>query len=78
MYFIDFNDIRIALKLSKCSDIWTINKTHNKCLAHKLKMRFKLLNFARKAMFNAARNEDNPAPALENLPLRNFFVYSTF
>jgi hypothetical protein len=33
------------LKLSKFSDIWTINKTHNKFLVHQLKMRFNLLNF---------------------------------
>jgi hypothetical protein len=36
------------LKGLKFSDIWTIYKTHNKFLAHELKMRFKPLNFARK------------------------------
>jgi hypothetical protein len=35
-------------KLSKFSDIWTVDKTHNKFLARELKMRFKLLNAARK------------------------------
>jgi hypothetical protein len=35
------------LKLSTFSDVWTIDKTRNKFLAHELKMRFKLLNFAR-------------------------------
>jgi hypothetical protein len=39
------------LKLSKFSDIWTTDKTYNKFLAHELKMRFQLLNFA---IFNAA------------------------
>jgi hypothetical protein len=29
------------LQLFKFSDIWTIDKTHNKFLAHELKMRFK-------------------------------------
>jgi hypothetical protein len=38
------------LKLNKFSDIWTIDKTHNKFLAHELKIRFKLLNFARKLL----------------------------
>jgi hypothetical protein len=35
------------LKLSKFSDIWTTDKTHNNVLAYELKMRFNLLNFAR-------------------------------
>jgi hypothetical protein len=30
------------LKLSKFSDIWTINKTRNKFLVHELKMHFDL------------------------------------
>jgi hypothetical protein len=33
------------IKFSNFSDIWTINKTHNKFLVHQLKMRFNLLNF---------------------------------
>jgi hypothetical protein len=48
------------LKLSKFSDIWTINKTHNKLLTYQLK------NTAQ-AIFNCAK-KDTP-PALENLSL---------
>jgi hypothetical protein len=48
------------LNLSKFSDIWTINKIHNKFLAHDLKRPFK-------AIFNAAKR-DTP-PALEDLYL---------
>ena len=36
------------LKWSTYSDMWAINKTHNKFLGHELKLRFKLLNFVRK------------------------------
>jgi hypothetical protein len=36
------------LKLSKFSDMRTIDKTHNKFLAHEFEMRFKLFNFARR------------------------------
>jgi hypothetical protein len=63
------------LKLSKFSDIWTIDKTHNKFLAHELKMRFKLLNFARKLFLMLLKKTHTPA--LENLSLRKIFVYST-
>jgi hypothetical protein len=63
------------LKLRKCSEIWTINKTHIKFLAHELKMRFKLLNFARKLFLMLQKRP--PPPALENLSLRKYFVYST-
>ena len=34
------------LKIEQIPDIWTIYKTHNKFLAHELKMRLKLLNYA--------------------------------
>jgi hypothetical protein len=36
------------LKLSKFSDMRTIDKTHNKFLAHEFEMRFKLFSFARR------------------------------
>jgi hypothetical protein len=46
-----FSDYLKDLKLDKVSDIWIINKTHNRFLAlHELKMRFNLLNFARKSL----------------------------
>ena len=44
------------LKLSTFSDIWTIDKTHNKFLAHELQMNFKLLNFARKLFLMLLKN----------------------
>jgi hypothetical protein len=43
-----FQQLFKGLKLSKSSDIWTINKTYNQLLALELKKRFNLLNFARK------------------------------
>ena len=55
-----------------------IDKTHNKFvvhLVHELKMRFKLLNFARKLFLDTLKR--HPPPALENLSLRKSFVYST-
>ena len=52
------------LKLNKFSDIWTINKTHNKFLAHKLKMRFKLLNFARKLFLMLLRKTTPPGKCI--------------
>ena len=66
---------QLLSKLSKFSDIWTIDKTHYKFLAHELKMSFKcneseFLN----AIFNASKKD---TPALKNLSLRNIFVYST-
>jgi hypothetical protein len=71
--------------LIKFSDIWTIDKTHNKFLVYELKMRFKPLNFElfrAQAIFNAAQkrsysDKTSRPPALENLSLQNFFVYST-
>jgi hypothetical protein len=55
--------------LSKFSDTWTIDKTHNKFLAHELKMRFKLLNFERKLFLMLLKK--TPPPALGNLSLSN-------
>jgi hypothetical protein len=66
---------KIPLKLSTFSDIWKIDKTPNKFIAHELKMRCKLLNFARKLFLMLLKKI--PPPALENLSLRNIFVYST-
>jgi hypothetical protein len=48
--------------LSKFSDIWTINKTHNNVLAHELKMRFNLLNFARKLFLMLLKKTPTPPP----------------
>ena len=54
-------------------DIRTIDKTHNKVLAHELKMHFKLLNSARKLFLKANAAKKLHPLALENLSLRNFF-----
>ena len=43
-----FSNYLKDVKLSTFSDIGTIDKTHNKFVAHELKMRFKLLNIAYK------------------------------
>jgi hypothetical protein len=63
------------LQLSKFSDIWTIDKTHNKFLAHQLKMRFKLLNFARK-LFLMLLKKTPPPPPLWKIYLyeKNLFI----
>ena len=50
-----FNSYLKDLQLSKFSDIWTINTTHNKFLAHELKMCFHLLNVPVHAIFNVAK-----------------------
>jgi hypothetical protein len=55
------------LKLSIFSDIYTINKAHNKFLTHELKMRFNLLYFVRKLVLMLLRKTP---PALEHLYLR--------
>jgi hypothetical protein len=60
-------------KLSKFSDIWTIDKTHNQFLAHKLKMRFNLLSFAYKLFLMLLKR---PHPS--NFSLQKMFAYSTF
>ena len=54
-----FSSYLKGLKLSKCSDIWTINTTHNTFLAHQLRMRFHLLSFLAQAIFNAAKKRDS-------------------
>jgi hypothetical protein len=59
------------LNFSKVSDMWTIDKTHNKFLAHDLKKHFKVLNFARKLFL--MRLKKTP-PALENLSL-SIYIY---
>jgi hypothetical protein len=63
------------LKLSKFSDIWTIDKTHNKFLAHELKMRFKLLNFARK-LFVMLLKRSPSSPWSGKFICTKMFVYT--
>jgi hypothetical protein len=40
-----FSSYLKELKLRKCSDIWAINKTHNRLLAHELKNAFYAFKF---------------------------------
>jgi hypothetical protein len=54
----------LKINIERISDIWTINRTHNIFLAHGLKMRYNLLNFA-------------PLVWSRKLSFRFFFVYST-
>jgi hypothetical protein len=51
-----------GLKLSKFFIFGPLNKTHNTFLAHELKMRFKLLNFARKLFLMLLKKYTPPPP----------------
>jgi hypothetical protein len=59
------------LNFSKVSDMWTVDKTHNKFLAHYLKRHFIVLNFARKLFLMQLKKTP---PALENLSL-SIYIY---
>ena len=61
-----------GLKLSKFFIFGPLNKTHNTFLAHELKMRFKLLNFARK-LFLMLLKKYTPPPLLWKIYLYEEF-----
>jgi hypothetical protein len=60
--------------LRKFFYIWAIDKTHNKCLAHELNIRFKIKNFARK-LFLMRQRKTHLLPFSGKFISRNFCLF---